>query len=144
MPVPVRKNQTLPSVGPLENAVLHVVWERGTATADEVRLALQKQRQLKESTVRTLLRRLEEKGFLAHDVNGRTFVYRPVVAPRKVAAQAVRGIVDRFCAGSVETLVAGMVDGELITPDKLRELADKIAAAERQFTDIAKPAKSKR
>lgn len=124
------KKQQMPSVGPLENAVLHVLWERGTATADDVRVALEKSRKLKESTVRTLLRRLEEKGFVAHDVDGRTFIYRPRVAPQNVATQAVRGIIDRFCSGSVEALLAGMVDGELITPHKLRELADKIAEAE--------------
>jgi predicted transcriptional regulator len=122
--------QPLPSVGPLENAVLHVLWERGTATADEVRVALAKSRKLKESTVRTLLRRLEEKGFVSHEVDGRTFIYRPEVDPQNVATQAVRGIIDRFCSGSVEALLAGMVDGELITPDRLRQLADKIAEAE--------------
>jgi BlaI family penicillinase repressor len=122
--------QQLPSVGPLENAVLHVLWERGTATADEVRVALERSRKLKESTVRTLLRRLEEKGFVSHDVDGRTFIYRPQVDPQNVATQAVRGIIDRFCSGSVEALLAGMVDGQLITPQKLRQLADKIAEAE--------------
>jgi len=135
------KKQSPPSVGPLENAVMHVLWERGTATADDVRQALAKTRKLKESTVRTLLRRLERKGFLAHDVEGRTFIYRPKVAPENVATQAVRGIIDRFCAGSVESLLAGMVDGELITPDKLRALADKIADAERK---AEKPEKSKK
>jgi predicted transcriptional regulator len=120
----------VPSVGPLENAVLHVLWQRGTATADEVRLALEKSRKLKESTVRTLLRRLEEKGFVAHEVDGRTFIYRPKVDPQNVATQAVRGIIDRFCSGSVDALLAGMIDGELITPQKLRQLADKIAVAE--------------
>ena len=128
----VGKRQPLRTVGPLENAVLHILWERGTATADDVRLALEKSRKLKESTIRTLLRRLEEKGFVYHVVQGRTFVYRPKVAPQKVAAQAVRGIIDRFCSGSVEALLTGMVDGELITPQKLRELADKITAAERK------------
>jgi hypothetical protein len=54
------------------------------------------------------------------------------VAPQNVATQAVRGIIDRFCSGSVEALLAGMVDGELITPRKLRDLADKIAEAERK------------
>lgn len=128
----IGKKQPLPTVGPLENAALHVLWERGTATADDVRLELEKTRKLKESTVRTLLRRLEEKGFITHAVDGRTFIYRPKVAPQNVATQAVRGIIDRFCSGSVEALLAGMVDGALITPHKLRELADKIADAERK------------
>jgi predicted transcriptional regulator len=126
------KKRSSPSVGPLENAVMHVLWERGTATADDVRLALEKTRTLKESTVRTLLKRLEDKGLLTHVVNGRTFVYRPMVARENMATQAVRGIIDRFCAGSVEALLTGMVDGEIITPDKLRELAEKISDSERK------------
>jgi predicted transcriptional regulator len=84
--------------------------------------------------VRTLLRRLEEKGFVTHEVDGRTYVYRPKMDRQNVATQAVRGVIDRFCAGSVEALLAGMVDGKLITPDKLRELADRIDEAERNST----------
>jgi predicted transcriptional regulator len=140
----VGRKQSLPLVGPLESAVMRVLWERGTATAEDVRQALGKTRKLKESTVRTLLRRLEEKGFLAHDVEGRTFIYRPKIAPQNVATQAVRGIIDRFCAGSVESLLAGMVNGELITPDKLRELADTIAKAERESEKSAESKKASR
>ena len=138
------KKKSSPTVGPLENAVMHVLWERGTATADDVRLALEKTRVLKESTVRTLLKRLEEKGLLTHEVDGRTFVYRPKVGAQSVATQAVRGIIDRFCAGSVEALLAGMVDGEIISPDKLRELADKIDEVERKSEKSDKSRKTNR
>ena len=93
-------------------------------------LALTRRHDLKDSTIRTILRRLEEKGYVEHDVEGRTYVYRPRVEPQNVAAQQVRGIIDRFCRGSVENLLVGMVDDNLITPDKLRDLADKIAEAE--------------
>lgn len=136
--------QSSPSLGPLENAVMHVIWERGTATAEDVRSALEKKRKLKESTVRTLLKRLEDKGFLEHDVDGRTFVFRPKVAARNVATQAVQGIIDRFCAGSVESLLAGMVDAEIVTPESLRELADSINRAERKSTTAPATKKSKR
>ena len=119
-----------PRLSSLENAAMQVVWSRQRATADDVRLALAPQQALKESTVRTILRRLEEKGYVEHDVEGRTYVYHPRVAPQNVAAQQVRGIIDRFCRGSVENLLVGMVDDKLISPDKLRELADRITAAE--------------
>ena len=138
------KKQSSPTVGPLENAVMHVLWEQGTATAEDVRQELEKTRALKESTVRTLLKRLEDKGLITHDVDGRTFVYRPKVAPQNMATQAVRGIIDRFCAGSVEALLSGMVDGEIITPAKLRELADKIADAEKKPTTPEKSRKTNR
>src|SRR5437763_10900631 len=114
----------------LESAVMEVVWARGRLTADDARMALARRQDLKDSTIRTLLRRLEEKGYVEHDVEGRTYVYRPRVEPQSIASQQVRGIIDRFCRGSVENLLVGMVDDDLITSDKLRDLADKIAEAE--------------
>jgi BlaI family transcriptional regulator, penicillinase repressor len=123
-------NEKKPRLSALENAVMQVLWSRGRTTAEEARLALLRRHKLKDSTVRTLLRRLEDKGYVEHDVEGRTYVYRPRVKPQNVASQQVRGIIDRFCRGSVENLLVGMVDDNLITPDKLRELADRIGDAE--------------
>ena len=119
-----------PRLSVLENAVMQVVWERQRLTSDEVRAALQPAHHFKDSTVRTILRRLEDKGYVEHDVDGRTYVYRPRVEPQSVATQQVRSIVDRFCRGSVENLLVGMVDDDLISPDKLRELAERISQAD--------------
>jgi BlaI family transcriptional regulator, penicillinase repressor len=119
-----------PRPSSLESAVLQVVWSQKRVTADDVRQALARRHDLKDSTIRTILRRLEEKGYVEHDVEGRTYVYFPRVEPHNVAAQQVRGIIDRFCRGSVENLLVGMVDDNLITPDKLRELAERIEEAE--------------
>jgi BlaI family transcriptional regulator, penicillinase repressor len=119
-----------PRLSALENTVMQVVWSRSAITAEETRAALARRQNLKDSTIRTILRRLEEKGYVEHDVEGRTYVYRPRIEPQNVASQQVRGIIDRFCRGSVENLLVGMVDDNLITPDKLRELAEKIEEAE--------------
>lgn len=119
-----------PRLSPLEDAVMKVVWSREAVTAEDVRVALIAEHELKDSTVRTLLRRLEDKGYVEHDLDGRTYVYRAKVAQQNVASDAVQGIIDRFCAGSVENLLVGLVDDKMITPDKLRELADQIVAAE--------------
>lgn len=125
-------------LSPLENKAMNVIWDRGSATAEDVRVALEaaqkgaadKKQAIKDSTIRTVLRRLEEKGYVKHTVDGRTYVYSPTVASRSVAAEAVRGIVDRFCDGSIENLLVGMVDDELVSADKLKRLAAKIAKAE--------------
>lgn len=117
-------------LSPLENRVMKIIWERGEATADGVRGTLEKSQPMKDSTVRTVLRRLEEKGYAKHRVEGRTYVYSPTVESDSVAADAVRSIVERFCNGSVEDLIVGMVDNELVTADKLKSLAAKIAKAE--------------
>lgn len=119
-----------PRLSVLENVVMQVVWERQRVTSDEVRAILQPTHDLKDSTVRTILRRLEDKGYVEHDVDGRTYVYRPRVEAQSVAAQQIRGIVERFCRGSVENLLVGMVDDELISSDKLRELAERISQAD--------------
>ena len=126
------KKQTRPALSPLESDVMRVVWSRETTTADDVRLALQKDRDLKDSTVRTLLRRLESKGYVDHEVDARTFVYKPRVVEQDVAAQQVRGIIDRFCSGSIENLLVGLVDDEQLSAEVLRSLADRIDEAERE------------
>ncbi len=111
----------------LENLVMSVVWERGSATGEEVRAALADRHPMKESTARTVLTRLEEKGYLRRRVDGRTNVYSGIDAPQQVAAGAVRQIIDRLCGGSVEQLLIGMVDDEVLTERELQRLARKIA-----------------
>lgn len=121
------------NLSPLENRVMNVVWERQSVTAEEVRNALStKSNQVKDSTVRTILRRLEQKGFVTHTVEGRTYVYAPTVQSQNVATDAVRGIIDRFCDGSVEDLLVGMVNDDVVSADKLKELAQRIAKSEQQ------------
>jgi len=114
----------------LENAVMRVVWERKQVTAEEVRTALTSHKPMKDSTVRTVLRRLEQKGYATHTTAGRTYVYSPQIESSSAAAEAVRGIIDRFCDGSVEDLLVGMVDDEILSPKKLRQLAERIDRAD--------------
>jgi predicted transcriptional regulator len=79
---------------------------------------------LKDSTVRTVLRRLDEKGFVTHDVEGRTFIFRPVQDRRKVAAKAVRRIADWFCNGSIQDVLVGIVDAKMLNKKQLEQLID--------------------
>jgi predicted transcriptional regulator len=116
-------------LGELERSILLIVWRRAEITAEQVRDELD--RPLKDSTVRTVLRRLEEKGYLAHSVENRTFVYRPAQSRQRVAGRAVRRIVEWFCDGSVEALLVGMVDSKVLDRAELQRLADRIAAAQR-------------
>ena len=102
------------------------VWRRGKATAEEVREDVAPKHKLKESTIRTLLGRLEKKGHLKHTVDGRTYVYSGVERPEAFAIRAVRQLIERFCAGSAEQLLVGMVDHEVLNAGQLRRLADEI------------------
>lgn len=114
----------------LENKVMNIIWLHGEVTADLVRNELESEPPLKDSTIRTILRRLEEKGYAAHRSEGRTYIYAPMVESQRVAADAVQRIIERLCNGSVEDLLVGMVDREVVSPDTLRELAQKIARAQ--------------
>jgi BlaI family penicillinase repressor len=116
-------------LGELERSILLIVWQKAEITAEQAREALG--RPLKESTIRTVLRRLEEKGYLEHSLENRTFIYRPAQTRQRVAGRAVKRIVDWFCEGSVEALLVGMVDSKLLSQDELQRLADRIAAAQK-------------
>jgi BlaI family transcriptional regulator, penicillinase repressor len=110
----------------LEQTIMSSVWRRGAATADQVRQDLAPRHKLKDSTIRTLLGRLEKKGHLKHKVDGRTYVYSGVEQPQNVAIRAVKQLIERFCAGSAEQLVTGLVNHEVLDAAQLRRLADEI------------------
>ena len=115
------------NLGDVEQAVMDYVWAEGPCTSEQCREALADERPMKESTIRTVLRRLEEKGYVQHSLNGRTFVYRAAEARQNVAARAVKSIIDRFCGGSAEQLVIGMVDNKVIDKEQFERIARKIA-----------------
>ena len=106
----------------LENEVMQAVWKGGMCTVEAVYRVVSRKRKLKETTVRTLLRRLEQKGYLKHQSDGRAYMYRATEPPRSLAARAVRQIIDRFCQGSVEELVSGMVEARVLNKDDIDQL----------------------
>jgi predicted transcriptional regulator len=117
-------------LGELESNILSIVWREGSVTADQVREGLD--RPLTDSTVRTMLRRLEEKGYISHFIEDRAFVYRPAESRQRVAGRAAKRIVDWLCEGSVETLLVGMVDSKVLDRSELERLAKRIAAVREQ------------
>jgi predicted transcriptional regulator len=114
------------NIGEVEQMVMDYVWSHGPVTAEACREALAPRRPMKESTIRTVLRRLEQKGYVTHEVDGRTFIYRAAELRQNVAVRAVKSIIDRFCGGSAEELVIGMVDNAVLDHRQLERLAQKI------------------
>jgi BlaI family penicillinase repressor len=113
---------------PLEQIVMDYVWANPGCTAETCREGVASQRALKDSTIRTILRNLEEKSYVTHNVDGRTFVYRAADTKRNIAVQAAQQLIDRFCGGSVEELLVGLVDNQVLEPKQLQRLAEKIAS----------------
>ena len=117
----------LPALGALEAEIMQLVWKHGPATAETLRAQLG--RPLKDSTVRTVLRRLEEKGYVEHEVEGRTFVFRAATPADEVAERGVRGMAAWLYRGSVADLLVGLVDSSRLAPQELERLAERIARA---------------
>ncbi len=114
----------------LETRIMSAVWTAGPSSVEAVHQTVSATHKLKETSVRTLLRRLEQKGYLRHEVEGRSFIYQATEPARGLAARAVRQIIDRLCHGSVEELVMGMVDARVLSSRELDQLA--------RFVDIRK------
>jgi predicted transcriptional regulator len=117
---------------------MRAVWASGLCTVERVHQAVSRQRDLKEVTIRTVLRRLEQKGHVQHEVEGRAYIYRAVEAPRSLAARAVRHILDRFCHGSVDELVSGLVEAKVLSDAELEALEASIKTRVRARISSAK------
>src|SRR5262245_46233694 len=108
----------------LEKDVMQVIWDKGRCAVEAVHEVVSRQHKLKETSVRTILRRLEQKGYLRHEVNGRAYVYRAAEPATSLAARAVRQIIDNFCSGSMEELVSGMVEARVLSKAELESLQE--------------------
>ena len=120
------------SLGSLEQQVMEFLWEHGPSTGEQVRVAVGKDRPLTDSTIRTVLRRLEAKQYVKHEMDGRQFLYSSVREPRKVAAEHVKNVIKRFCRGSLEELLTGLVDHRVVDSAELKRLAARIEAQQKK------------
>jgi BlaI family transcriptional regulator, penicillinase repressor len=100
--------------------VMGVLWEQGAATVAEVRDALHDD--LAYTTVLTILRTLEEKGYVAHDEEGRAHRYRPLVERAKAEKSAVTKLVKKLFKGSPELLLTQLVADRKLTEDDLKRM----------------------
>jgi predicted transcriptional regulator len=120
-----------PALSDLEHLVMGAVWASAPCSVETVHRLVSQQRDVKEVTVRTILRRLEAKGYVTHVVEGRAYIYRAVEAPRHLAARAVRHIIDRFCQGSVDELITGIVEADVLSEAELTALERGVKAQAR-------------
>src|SRR5436190_24121677 len=114
-----------------QREIMEIVWERGEATVSDVRDALASRRELARNTVQTMIVRLEEKGWLKHREEGRTFVYS-ANRPRTVSLGAkVAQLVDRWFAGAPEDMVTAFIEYRGLSPDeaeRIRRMIDDTEA----------------
>lgn len=122
----VRKN--LPALSPSETEILRLVWQLDKATVQEVCDKLPARRKIAYATVQTLLRRLENKGYLKHDVRGKAHVFCAAVKKEHVVKRSVGDFLDRLFGGDPIPLMQylaehGKISGEDI--ERLKKLAEE-------------------
>jgi predicted transcriptional regulator len=103
-----------------EAQIMDVIWRLGEATADQIREAMDDAPH--DSTIRTLLRVLESKGYATHEAIGKAYVYRAAVARKKAQKSAIASLLEQFFGGSAEDLVVRLIEDEAITAEQLDEL----------------------
>ena len=119
---------TPPGLSRREREVLDILYRRGRATATDVIEDLHDARS--NSTVRTQLRALEQKGHVRHELEGNRFVYMPAVPRHAARRSALRHVLDTFFDGSTEKVVAALLgETRVVSDDELERIARLVARA---------------
>ncbi len=121
--------KAVPNLGKVQLQIMQILWERGEATAREITDALNLTDPVAHSTTQTLLRKLEAKGAVAHSVQDRVFVFRPLSQEADTRESAARDLLTRVFGGSVYGLVSHLLKHEELSDDELKRLRQLIDAA---------------
>jgi len=116
----------------LELKLMNIVWERGKTTVKEVKSALPKRSPLAYTTVLTVMRILERKGFVHHDAVDRTYVYYPIVTREEVIHSTLSDLIHRLFDGSAELLMVNILDKEKLSLEELQRLRQLVAEKEKE------------
>lgn len=115
----------------LQIELMRVLWAAGEASVVQVHRALGKSRDIAQPTVATLLSRLEKKGAVTHRLDGRTFIYRPLVSEAEVRRSMLSQLADRLFGGDVPQLINQLLSERTIAPDDLAAVKAMIERKER-------------
>ena len=109
-------------LGRLELQIMNVVWDKGKATVHDVRDAISRGRKPAYSTILTMMRKLEAKGYLQHDVDDRTYVYQPTISRQTVRQGVLGDLLDRLFEGSPLLLLNSLVEQNRLSEAELRKI----------------------
>jgi len=118
----------LARLGKVQLQIMQLLWRDGRATARQITEELSREKPIAHSTVQTLLRKLEAKGAVAHEIQDRTFIFLPVYQQSEVTETATRDLLTRLFNGSVSGLVAHLLKHETVTAAELARLRELVEA----------------
>jgi BlaI family penicillinase repressor len=130
-----QRRRSLTSLSAAQRELMEIVWNHEEITASQVREILGPTRDVARNTVRTLLERMEDKGWLRHREDGRTFYYSAAVPRETSVGQRVVEVLDQACGGSPETLMTALIDYRGLSRaelDRIRQMLNTATAASRK------------
>lgn len=125
--MPPRRSETLTEA---ELRVMNVLWEKGSASAQQVLDHLPQKLDLAYNSVLTTIRVLEKKGYLKHTKDGRAHIYEPLIARDEASRSEVRHLVSRFFGDSHELLMLNLLETQDFDADELKKLRQMLQAGE--------------
>jgi predicted transcriptional regulator len=125
--VPPRKSETLTEA---ELRLMDVLWQKGSATVQQVLDALSQKPALAYNSVLTTIRILENKGYVRHVKDGRAHVYKPTVERREASRSEIRHLVNRFFKDSHELLVLNILEDQSIDEQELKRFRELLQSRE--------------
>jgi len=123
-----------------ELEILKILWQRGEATVREVYEQMSRQLPIVQNTVQAFLRTMEEKRLVEHRVEGRTFVYRPLVEREQTNTHLASNLLGRVFDGAIDQLVQSVFESRRLTTEEIARLEALIADAK----SAKKPASKKK
>jgi predicted transcriptional regulator len=127
MSMPPRKSETLTEA---ELRLMEVLWQKGSATVQQVLDALPQKPALAYNSVLTTIRILENKGYVEHLKDGRAHVYMPIMKRQEATRSEIRHLVNRFFKDSHELLVLNILEDRGIEARELKRLRQLLQARE--------------
>jgi BlaI family penicillinase repressor len=119
-------------LGRLELQIMTVVWDRGRATVHAVKETLSQGRKPAYSTILTMMRKLEAKGYLVHEVQDRTYVYRATISRHEVRQSMLGDLLERVFEGSPALLLSSLVEHSRVTDRERREIQKLMSGRRKQ------------
>ena len=127
-----QRNQTVVLPSPGELRLLHILWQIGGGTIEDIVKSSRENPPPNYKTVQTLLRIMERKGQVDHSQDGRAFVFRPLVGPRDLRRLSIREVVAKYFTGSRTELLVELLRDERISREELRELENLIRSRRKE------------
>lgn len=118
------RGDQLPTAGELR--LLQILWDIGKATVEDVVNAHPARERPNYKTTQTLLRIMEQKGFISHETKGRVFVFRPLISRRTIDHRSVQALLSQNFAGSPAELILNLFETATMKENDLEELEAQI------------------